>query len=224
MAIYTFYKICCNEENEFVYVGSTKNFTSRKNQHKRSCEKPKQQELNTKIYVTIREFGGWENWTMTPIENFECATKLEARIREQHWIDLLKPNLNCYNAFGVDVENRKENKKEYYEKNLNKMTQYYKEYSLTNKARKQENYKKWYILTYEDQQLKRKKYREDNTEIINQKKKEYYNNNRDHINELRAAHRKINRDKINYQAKQRRIANREKNNETVSTVTENQSD
>ena len=213
MAIYTFYKICCNAENEFVYVGSTINFTSRKNQHKRSCEKPKQQELNMKIYVTIREFGGWDNWTMTPIEYLECATKLDARIREQFWIEEIKPKLNCHNAFGLDKKNRYENQKHYTEIHREKVTEYHKEYNLKNKEKRTENMKKWYTLNYADVQAKRIKYRENNIEAVHQKAKEYRDANREHINELRNVSRIANRDKLNEKQNQRYAENRDEINE-----------
>jgi len=31
--------------------------------------------------------GGWNNWEMIPIEEYLCDTPLQARMREQFWIN-----------------------------------------------------------------------------------------------------------------------------------------
>jgi hypothetical protein len=83
------YKIEC--ENE-CYVGHTTNFINRKYQHKREC---KMKQSNQFVYLFLYD----KNWTMTPIEEFSCDNLTQARIREQYWIDKLKPYLNHYGAF-----------------------------------------------------------------------------------------------------------------------------
>jgi predicted GIY-YIG superfamily endonuclease len=64
---YIIYKICCDDLPEYIYVGSTKSIIKRKSQHKIHCNNG-----NTrKLYTTIRENGGWNNWRMVIIE--ECG-------------------------------------------------------------------------------------------------------------------------------------------------------
>jgi predicted GIY-YIG superfamily endonuclease len=67
---YYIYKICCDDLPEFVYVGSTKAFRQRKNEHKSNCNNDNKKH-NFKLYQTIRENGGWENWRMVIID--ECG-------------------------------------------------------------------------------------------------------------------------------------------------------
>lgn len=87
------YKIYCNDETiSDVYVGHTTNFYVRKYQHKNACNDLKH---NYKIYKTIRENGGWNNWNMVEIANYNCKNSTEARIKEQQHYEELKPSLNC---------------------------------------------------------------------------------------------------------------------------------
>ena len=81
------YKITFN--NEPVYVGSTTNFTKRKHTHKSNSLTK-----TLPLYKTIRENGGFDKFQIVPIEEFECNNKIQAVIREQKYIDELKPNLN----------------------------------------------------------------------------------------------------------------------------------
>ena len=86
------YKIYCNDKSiNDVYVGHTTNFTKRKHQHKSVCSN-----LNNKlkIYSTIRENGGWDNWNMIEIAKYNCKDKTEARIKEQHHYVELNSSLN----------------------------------------------------------------------------------------------------------------------------------
>ena len=77
--IYTIYKLCCDDTDKF-YVGSTQNGKERKRQH-RNDSKVKQ----SKVYQTIREFGGWDNWRMIDLEEYTCDTKRQAEKREEEW-------------------------------------------------------------------------------------------------------------------------------------------
>lgn len=77
------YKIFCKDENiKSCYIGHTTNFTQRKYQHKLSCDKH-----NAKIYKTIKENGGWDNWEMIEIACYKCKNSTEARLKEyEHYI------------------------------------------------------------------------------------------------------------------------------------------
>jgi hypothetical protein len=86
------YKIYCNDKTiNDVYVGHTTNFTKRKHQHK-LCSSNLNNKL--KIYNTIRQNGGWDNWNMFEIAKYNCKDKTEARIKEQQHYAELNSSLN----------------------------------------------------------------------------------------------------------------------------------
>ena len=119
------YKIKCNDESvlEF-YVGSTTNFTKRKNRHKKNVENGDKQ----KIYETIRANKGWSNWTMVEVEVYPCNFSTEARIREEYWRETLQASLNQRRAY------RSEEKKAEYNK------QYLQEHADEIKAKKTQKF------------------------------------------------------------------------------------
>jgi len=79
---YIIYKLVCNDlDVKYTYVGSTKDFTRRKCQHKNYSKKEKK--IHQKLYSTINDHGGWENWTMVKIESCICDSYLDARKRER---------------------------------------------------------------------------------------------------------------------------------------------
>jgi hypothetical protein len=49
---------------------------------------------NYKIYKTIRENGGWENWSMIEIERRSCIDYVDACKIEREWLEKLQANLN----------------------------------------------------------------------------------------------------------------------------------
>ena len=89
------YKITCKDDSiNGVYVGHTTNFVQRQHCHKQGCVNPKSTNYNCKLYKSIRDHGGWDNWTMEIIAFFKCANQYEARIKEQEYFTLLNANLN----------------------------------------------------------------------------------------------------------------------------------
>jgi hypothetical protein len=86
------YKIYCKDKiiNE-VYVGHTTNFTKRKYNHKHCCSNL---DNKLKIYNTIRQHGGWDNWNIIPIAIYNCKDKTDALIKEQEHYELLGASLN----------------------------------------------------------------------------------------------------------------------------------
>jgi uncharacterized protein YxeA len=102
------YKIICNDTNiTELYVGSTTLFKRRKTQHKTSCINVSGKAYNLKIYKTIRDNGGWDNWEMLEIEKFPCTDGNEARARERHYFDLLNASLNTLRPFISEDEKYK---------------------------------------------------------------------------------------------------------------------
>lgn len=90
------YKIRCNDSTIIlIYVGHTTNFLRRRRMHKQACNDPTNTAHNLKIYKTIRENGGWDNWEMIQIESYPCNNNFEATLRERHYYELLKATLNA---------------------------------------------------------------------------------------------------------------------------------
>jgi len=99
--IYTIYKISIAGED---YIGSTKDLKQRKGAHKFSCNTPHNLDYNNKVYQHIRANGGWDCCEITPVEEFECETKQQAHIREEHWRREYKSLLNMRKAYRTDEE------------------------------------------------------------------------------------------------------------------------
>jgi hypothetical protein len=131
------YKLCHQDdlENNNIYVGSTTNFRSRKNNHKNNCNNDKKKEYNFLVYKFIRANGGWDNWVMIPIEVYPCNSKNELKVRERYHIELLKSKLN------KNIPNR--NRKEWIIDNKEKLQEYFKQYANNNKEKITEQKKQY---------------------------------------------------------------------------------
>ena len=145
--IYTIYKIVCEDPNvKYRYVGSTRSFRHRKAQHKSNCNNENREQYNNKLYTTIRENGGWNNFRMVVIAEVEVNSKTQAEIIEEEHRLKLQANLNEKRCHRTEQQKRecdklyrenntekvKEYLKEYYENNTEKITQYNKEYYENN--------------------------------------------------------------------------------------------
>lgn len=89
MPIFIMYKI---QILDTIHIGSTKDYKQRKHAHKNSCENINNKSYHKTHYQCIRENGGWNNDLIVPIEEFECETILQSKIREQYWINYYKSN------------------------------------------------------------------------------------------------------------------------------------
>lgn len=101
--IYIWHSNDCNA----TYIGRTENFESRKKQHISSCNTPNNPDYNKKLYKTMRDYGGVENWNMEIIDRFYANDKRHAEEREQEWIDKLGSSLQMVNPI------RKKKEKEF---------------------------------------------------------------------------------------------------------------
>lgn len=102
-----------NTNIEYSYIGSTQNLTKRKYRHKYSSN----DNLNQlPVYQFIREHGGWSEFEIVPLEEIKCESKLQARIKEQGWIDKIECKLNVARAFSDD-DTKRQNVKKYREEN-----------------------------------------------------------------------------------------------------------
>ena len=103
---YYIYKICCDDLPDFVYVGSTKAFRERKRRHRRNLLNSRKE----KLYNTIRENGGWDNWRMVIIEDCGEITLTEARIKEEEHRVKLNANLNSMRCFRTEEQKEEADK------------------------------------------------------------------------------------------------------------------
>ena len=75
---YVFYLIKCkNPEVKDCYIGKTNQFMQRRNMHKYSS-----QTGSSKLYVAIRENGGWENWQMDIVHRVICTPSTSCFLEE----------------------------------------------------------------------------------------------------------------------------------------------
>jgi hypothetical protein len=163
---YLIYKISSDYCDKF-YIGSTRDFTTRKSSHKSNCNNPNAGNHNTKIYRTIRENGGWNNWNMVCIEVMENTTKLEAEIREEQMRMSLKAKLNDKMVTRGYIT-REEYKKQHYQENKDHYDEYYKKYCEENRDHLKDNKKQYY---------------EANKDHLKEYHKQHYEANKDKINE-----------------------------------------
>ena len=193
------------EELNTVYVGRTINPKSRHYTHKhRESEK---------TYKFSSEHGV-EHPKMIIIEN--DLTIEEGVEREKYWIDYYKTN-SAYNVLNITCggqkgrqknilteEEKLKQRKEYYQKNKEKILAYSKLYRKNNAEKIKEKQHSYYKLhkkphivkTKEEIKLQQKKYRESHKEKIKQyeisrkeKLKKYYQDNKKHIKESQKKYR-----------------------------------
>ena len=93
MLVYSFYKIAI-KGTKHCYIGSTVNINRRKSQHKNACSNPNHINHHLKLYVIIRENGGWDNVEHSLIETKQYETKEQSLIQEQKYIVQHKATLN----------------------------------------------------------------------------------------------------------------------------------
>lgn len=180
---YFIYIITSNFDNA-IYVGSTNNLEQRISFHKKSFLNDKSCKYNYNIYQFIRENGGLENFSISSIEEFDCDNVLEARQREQYFINSYSNSgyilLNKNNAFTnvkqyrkdyyeANIENIKENTKKYRNENKGKYKEYMKNYAAENKEKIIE-YRKNY--SKEKSAASKRQYYEANKEKVLQKHSE----------------------------------------------------
>ena len=153
------YKIVCKDVDiKECYVGQTTSFDKRKSHHKSDCNNVNGKYYNLYVYQFIREYNGWDNWSMIEIEKFNAIDKLDANKRERYWIETLQSTLNKYLPTRT--------KKEYYEENKEQIKEYYEQ----NKEQIKEQ---------------KKQYREQNKEQISKQKKQYCEQHKEQIKEYK---------------------------------------
>ena len=140
------YKLVKNDDynNEHVYVGSTTDFTCRKNAHKYSCCNENNKKYNLNVYKYIRDNGGWNEWKMIEIENFPCENKRKAEAREQYWMCQFKSKLNSMKSI-ITKEEKEEYNKQYRIDNADKLKKLKKQWCIDNAEKLKEQKKQYQI-------------------------------------------------------------------------------
>lgn len=126
------YKIICNDRNiNDSYIGATTKYKLRMEQHKHSCN-----HSNRKVYQSIRNNGGWNNWKiqiLSVVPNWNIQR--DYRLIEKAMIDLHKPNLN------MNIPTR--TTREYHKQFREKIKGYIRKYQLKHRERVKANNLKW---------------------------------------------------------------------------------
>ena len=161
---YIMYKITCNDNENLIYIGSTTNFKVRKSLHKGCCDNGKSKKYNFKIYQSIRNNFGWNNFTIKPIEMFYADSKIKAKIRENELMEVFNSNLNSVRAYRNEEE-KQEYVKEYYKNNID----IYKKNSLMYRENNKDKIKEYHKQYDDDHKNEKKEYYEKNKEKINMK-------------------------------------------------------
>ena len=138
MIIYIYKIYCIDESIEDIYIGSTNNIYHRLRSHKSNCYNIKRPHYNCKVYQFIREHGGFDNWLMEVIDEWDCQDGDKEQI-EQLYISTCEPELNDRKSYMSEEETKEYNKqrcKQYNIEHKEKMKQYRIEYQLNNKEKK----------------------------------------------------------------------------------------
>jgi hypothetical protein len=96
MHFYFYLIFCKNVECTDIYIGHAVDIRTRITLHKYSANKPDYGK--SKLYATIRNNGGWENWEYKILCEFDFPSEREANIKEQELFDEFKPTLNTCRA------------------------------------------------------------------------------------------------------------------------------
>ena len=147
---YVFYKLICDDCPDNIYIGSTCNLRARKRCHKTKCHNPNDKSYNVKKYVTIRQYGGWDNWQMIVIDEVKQLTLRQSEAHEEELRVKYEGNLNSQRCF-ISTEELKEKRADYFD-------EYNKKEST--KERKHD----WYIDNKEKSMEACKKRREERCE------------------------------------------------------------
>jgi hypothetical protein len=122
------YVIRCDDFNiTDEYIGSTTNFRRRKCEHKSTSTNESHKNHNSKLYKTMRENGGWDNWKIIQLEEYPCEDKRQAEAREEYWRKERQAKLNMVRPF-VTEDEIKEQAKDYKLINRDKILEAKKEY------------------------------------------------------------------------------------------------
>jgi len=217
---YSFYMFKCNDPEIInTYVGSTKNFTVRKGLHKSDYNNENRNHYNLKVYNTIRENGGWDNWNMVQIHEQVCKSRTHSKQIEQELIEKHNADLNMIRAF-ISEEQIREYHQKYYKEHTNEIQEKQQKYYNENKDIFSINAKHYYIENKDAIKKTTCNYRINNRLTIRQKQQEKYNEKEDEIKQQQKEYYNKNKDKMKQQQKEYRLRKKLENinsqvNETI---------
>lgn len=163
-----FYIIKCKDLNiKECYIGHTSNFRKRESLHKSNCNNKKCKSHNLKIYIFIRNNGGFDNWEMIKIEDYPCNNNLECSQRERYWIENNNATLN------KNIPSR--TKEEWYCDNKDKILDIKRYYYNNNKKIILDKLRQCYNCNI-DNKNKKRQYYINNKEVILDKARQRYKN------------------------------------------------
>ena len=137
------YKLCCKDpEIKEIYVGSTTNFTRRKQNHKSICNNINDKKYNLNVYKFIRNNGGWDNWEMVEVERYKAIDKQDLHKQERYILEQLGGTLNSQIP-NRSIKEWKEYNKEYHKEWRDNNKEYFKDYRENNKEKFKEYNKEW---------------------------------------------------------------------------------
>lgn len=174
------YKIyCCDDAVTDIYIGSSVSTYSRFKGHIKSYNN----QIRNSLYKKIEETGGFNNWKY---EIIEYVDKNMQRIKEQEWIDKLKPTLNERRAY-TDKETAKKLRKEHEAPLKEEIARKKKEWRQNEevKEREREQAKVWRETHKEQHAELTRKWREENKEYVAEYAIKRYHENREQINARR---------------------------------------
>ena len=114
------YKLFFSNDPSFCYVGSTAEPLKKRLSGHLGRSIDTSGRYDSKLYRTICEMG--DGWEIQLIENYPCQSLEELRIREQYFIDILKPTLNERGAYQSET-GKKELQKQWYKRNRESILQ-----------------------------------------------------------------------------------------------------
>jgi len=184
------YKIVCDTTN-MTYIGSTiQGLSSRLSGHRADYKRY----LNKKKYfISSYKILENNNYKIILIDNCPCNSKEELHKIERKYIE----SMDCINKC-IPTQT----KKEWKEKNKEKIKEYNKQYRENNKEQILEQKQEYYQNNKETQKKKVKEHYQKNKEKIKKRVKEYRENNKDKIKEQKKEYRENNKTKIKEQKKE----------------------
>ncbi|NBV41736.1 hypothetical protein EBR96_03080, partial [bacterium] len=79
---------------DFIYIGSTTNFSARKSSHKKNTNNKVSKKYNYPLYQYIRGCGGFKEFNIEIVEKYPCNSKIDGLRREKELIELYNAKLN----------------------------------------------------------------------------------------------------------------------------------
>ena len=156
--------ICYDNEVKACYIGSTKNLKARMREHRSNTNCKSRKEHNSVLCETIRNTGGWNNWTYQVLGSMRVNNYSELHKFESLYIKSTKNTLN------KSIPSR--TRKEYYEEEKKSILAYKKSYHQNNRIKLAKKRKEKYDKNKEYYRIKAKAYYDINKSKIKERRAE----------------------------------------------------